>query len=451
MPTCSRTRWPPPCWVVLSPKLTIYNINQFSYNLEDHCNSTHKYDWECSATRKSFQGVRGYPIDRSMLASPKARVLYLSACFSVLFMAYSSAQNYQTTRSASVGSTTLGILYSTFTLSNLLSSSIVSLLGAKISLLLGASAYVLFVASNIQPVEWTQYVAGAVLGFGASLLWTAQGAAVTGLARLDPSEGLGYYNGLFFSIFQFNQFAGNLLVALLFQYEITPKVIFSLSTVVGGVGAFLLLFTRLPPSTPSPSWGNFSQLRDTPMQLLLLFFVANGCSQSFMFGTYPSLIHELSTKFYAMSVFGLSDTLFSILVGYSSDAFGRVPVLLLGLLVHLGVFSLIVLVDVNTHEALIYGSAICLGISDAVWNTQAYAILGHIYHKDPGAAFSNFKLCQSGAMALAFYYSPYTSIGAQALVCVAAMTLGVVLVVVLNKTVQCIEPDRLEQEHTQLL
>jgi hypothetical protein len=59
------------------------------------------------------------------------QVTILSLSFCLIFTAYASAQNYATSRDKHIGSVSLGILYATFTFTNILASAILGAIGAK--------------------------------------------------------------------------------------------------------------------------------------------------------------------------------------------------------------------------------------------------------------------------------------------------------------------------------
>lgn len=94
---------------------------------------------------------------------------------------------------------------------------------------IGSLCYVQFVAMNMAPSPVLSYCSAFVIGIGASLMWTAQGAFsfklitlltpniiagvfVTESARdddlqkhLPAGSSLGHFNGIFFAVFQLNQ------------------------------------------------------------------------------------------------------------------------------------------------------------------------------------------------------------------------------------------------------
>ena len=164
---------------------------------------------------------------------------------------HTQTQNFATSANARVGSISLGILYGVNAFSCVVVPNLIGpgrLLSVKASLFLGAVTYGLFVASYVHLITLILYVSSAVLGIGAAFLWIAEGSFVTATANdfeyeflLPFNSELGYFNGLFWSIFQFNQFLGNLLAALLFQFDVHNQVIFAILTAVCFVGCLLFL------------------------------------------------------------------------------------------------------------------------------------------------------------------------------------------------------------------
>jgi len=151
-------------------------------------------------------------------------------------------------------------LYGCFTAFNFVVSFVVTALGTKTCLIAGAFTYALFVAANIHYVEGLLYASSALMGVGASVLWTAQGAYISNCAalheqanNLPATSTLGYFNGLFFSLFQVNQLVGNLLAAILFKADVSQQTIFIVMTCICGFGVSTLFLLQNPAKALSPA------------------------------------------------------------------------------------------------------------------------------------------------------------------------------------------------------
>ncbi|TVU49686.1 hypothetical protein EJB05_01012, partial [Eragrostis curvula] len=152
--------------------------------------------------------------------SHAADVHLLSAAFLFVFSAYSAAQNLESTINSEgdLGTVSLGILYTSFTLFAVVASPVVTRLGPKRALVVGTSGYVLFILANLVPSWYTMVPASLYLGFCASIIWVGQGTYLTSASlnhardnNLLEGTTLGNFNGEFWGIMASTQVIGNLL------------------------------------------------------------------------------------------------------------------------------------------------------------------------------------------------------------------------------------------------
>ena len=387
--------------------------------------------------------------------SPMVNALHLSCSFCLIFLAFSVAQNSQTSLNPTVGAIGLGILYAVFTLSNTFSAFVVSVLSVRLSLFFGALTYALYVAANIYTIPPLLYASSAVIGLGAAILWTAQGGFIAACAGQHEEENglaahstMGQFNGIFFSIFQLNQFVGNLLAALLYTYRASQSAVFAVMTVICGCGVATLLL--LPKVQKAPSQlqvaaeradmirrtaggaedeedaevdvdayvktaaaprravsvsavlSSLRLLADGRLSLMLMLIIYSGFAQSFMYGVFPPLVLGNERRFFLLAFLGGMDAFFSYTLGKLSDRIGRLPILLLGFVAHSAVYVYLASsysAELKTDESgAVYMSlqlpylfllALLLAIGDACWNTQTYAILGSYFPRQAEAAFAS--------------------------------------------------------------
>lgn len=217
-------------------------------------------------------------------------IVNLSISFFMIFFAYNTAQNYQTSLRGQTGYFSVGIIYVTFALSSLFSPSAVDSIGEKVSLMVGSFCYLPFVLSNAFPRPWLLLSTAAINGIGAGFLWAAQGVAVMRCAG-DKSR-YGFFSGIFFSVYQCNQLAGNLFAAISLG-AIGEKWLFVALSAVLGLGVLSFAPLQLPSipepqskeqasdSTPPPSLrqrllSTLMLLREKRMLWLILPTVFNG-------------------------------------------------------------------------------------------------------------------------------------------------------------------------------
>ena len=123
----------------------------------------------------------------------------LGIAFFLIFAAWNTTQSFATTVDPSLGNAFLFTLYLSFTLFAVLGPRIVQYLGPKNAIIVGAVPYLLGVLSFLAPSDMTvenQYilkiVVGALVGFGAPILWTGQGVYLARIAgrhaqNLEPT------------------------------------------------------------------------------------------------------------------------------------------------------------------------------------------------------------------------------------------------------------------------
>lgn len=432
--------------------------------------------------------------------------IHLGLSFCLVFLAFSVAQNSQTSNSGESGFVGLTILYGVFTVSNIISSFVIEIIGVKLCLFLGSLTYALYVAANVHILSYVLFASSAVIGFGAAILWTAQGAFISSCATfyetangLQPSSTMGMFNGIFFSIFQVNQFLGNLLAATMYTFEVPSWIVFLVMTIICVVGSVSLLGLTVPSVTGSailereriidansidgvtdeieaddyedsdlnnpvalrrksaydcgPAMlASLSLLQDSRMLALIGVMLYSGMSQSFIYGVFPPLVKTESQRFFVMSAFGAADALSSVIMGRLSDRIGRMPIIAIGLLSHSAIYAYVMFVypSDGTPQAdwLYYVLALGLGLGDGVFNTQIYAILGTFFEDRADHAFANFKLFQSGSTMAAFLYGTFiTSTFTLTAIPLASLLLGVAMLLFcdiyiqpLSQSVQIIQP-----------
>uniref|UniRef100_A0A1A9WHT8 UNC93-like protein MFSD11 n=1 Tax=Glossina brevipalpis TaxID=37001 RepID=A0A1A9WHT8_9MUSC len=368
------------------------------------------------------------------------------------------------------GYVSLSIIYLTFSLFNWLAPSFIASTGPRAAMVVGSLIYILFMLSFLYPMTWLLYTASALLGFGAAILWTGQGAL---LARCSDSSNISRNSGIFWALLQCNMFFGNLFVYFAFRNkshidEQTRLFVIIVLSAVGFIGVvFLIALIRVPDNSemadtdtniPQSGWASAwyafvssAKLFITrDMILLTLTFVYTGLELSFFSGVYgPSVgftekIHETPKEYVGLigiciGIGGVTaGTVFGIL-GSKTVRFGRDPVVITAYVIHLTAFALIYLnlpdnapfketEDVSYIDPpkiwLALLCALLLGLGDGSYNTQIYSMLAGVFVKQSAAAFALFKFTQSVAAAVAFYYSYHLGLGIQLAILVVFATLG---------------------------
>ncbi|QDZ19610.1 ion channel regulatory protein UNC-93 [Chloropicon primus] len=140
----------------------------------------------------------------------------------LVFMAFNSMQNLESTLNKGDGTTAVGVIYLAIIGSQPFAPSVIGWVGRKWALVLGASSYVLFIVTNLYPIWQVMIPAAIVLGLGGAILWpttlslikhfSAQHARAKGL---DKEKCLDQFSSAFWGSFQFAQLTGSLIIYLI--------------------------------------------------------------------------------------------------------------------------------------------------------------------------------------------------------------------------------------------
>ena len=193
------------------------------------------------------------------------RVTILSLGFLFLFIAFNSAANIsgqalKNNGFEGLGFYTMATLYLVFAFCSFFSSFLVNKLGAKASLFLGGFCYSFWILCFLPPafypdhkdspsfifnrtfIEVLSLFSAAVNGFGAGVLWVAQGKYVGECAN-DTNKG--FFFGYFWAFFMASQVLGNLIAALILG-PLSQSTYYIVMTIAAFSGTSIFLFLRKP-------------------------------------------------------------------------------------------------------------------------------------------------------------------------------------------------------------
>uniref|UniRef100_A0A8D0ECN9 UNC93-like protein MFSD11 n=1 Tax=Salvator merianae TaxID=96440 RepID=A0A8D0ECN9_SALMN len=398
-------------------------------------------------------------------------IIVLGTAFMFMFTAFQTCGNIAQTVITNLnhtdfhgsGYTSMAVIYGVFSASNLISPSVVAIIGPQLSMFISGIFYSIYIAIFIQPFTWTFYTASVFLGIAAAVLWTAQGNCLT----INSNENtIGRNSGIFWALLQSSLFFGNLYIYFAWQgktyiSDSDRRTVFIALTVISLVGTVLFFLIRTPEESTSEedtavttadnriestleqskmsraidAFRRSIKLFATKEILLLSITTAyTGLELTFFSGVYGTCIGAVN-KFGSeeKSLIGLSGIFIGIgeilgggLFGLLSknNQFGRNPVVMLGIVVHFIAFYLIFYNIPNdapiasmhgtdsvafmepSKEVAIFCSFL-LGLGDSCFNTQLLSILGFLYSEDSAPAFAIFKFIQSVCAAVAYFYSNY--------------------------------------------
>ncbi|XP_063148972.1 UNC93-like protein MFSD11 [Candoia aspera] len=394
-------------------------------------------------------------------------IVVLGIAFMFMFTAFQTCGNIAQTVITNLnntdfhgsGYTSMAVIYGVFSASNIISPSVVAIIGPQLSMFISGIFYSLYIAVFIQPSTWSFYTASVFLGIAAAVLWTAQGNCLT----INSDENtIGRNSGIFWALLQSSLFFGNLYIYFAWQgktyiSESDRRTVFISLTVISLVGTVLFFLIRPPEESNSEEEEaentvdsmsgqskisramnaikrSFKLCSTKEILLLSVTTAYTGLELTFFSGVYGTCIGAVK-KFGAeeKSLIGLSGIFIGIgeilgggIFGLLSknNRFGRNPVVMLGIVVHFIAFYLIFYNIPNdapiapmegtdskafmepSKEVAIFCSFL-LGFGDSCFNTQLLSILGFLYSEDSAPAFAIFKFIQSVCAAVAYFYSNY--------------------------------------------
>lgn len=251
-------------------------------------------------------------------------LLTLGIIFFLVFAAFGTVQSLATNVNPGVGNAFLTAVYVMFTLCSIPGPRLVSVLGPKWSMAVGIIPYLLATAAFLVPdtvstgVQYAvKITAGALVGFGAPLLWTGEGVYLSRIATRHATEGgarsvprseqkaavesaLARFNSVLFAFFQGNLIVGNLAAGVIFvvagdNISGAYTAIFSSLTVVCALGWLISVFL-LPdveavesagePRKPTVFETLSLNVRTKTMAMLMPINIYNGYSLGLIFGTW---------------------------------------------------------------------------------------------------------------------------------------------------------------------
>ncbi|XP_007560543.1 UNC93-like protein MFSD11 [Poecilia formosa] len=401
-------------------------------------------------------------------------VVVLGVGFLFIFTAFTTCGNVEQTVVKSLNNSSfsgsgyhsLGIIYGVFSFSNLLAPTVVTVIGAKLTMFLSGLLYSGYIAVFITPSTWSFYLTSVLIGVGAALLWTAQGNF---LVENSEASTINRNTGLFWGLLQCSMLFGNLYIYLDWngKSEISDSsrrniFLFLLVSSILGTLSFLVLRTShheeelqseeegqslLSARAMYKNRAN-TALQDTKTEfqtilhllktktimLLSPCMVYSGLELSFYSGVYGTCIGatahfgEAAKGLIGISgiVVGIGEIVGGGLFGLlcKNSRFRRTSVVFLGMVVHF-IASYLIFLNIPDDAPVVVESTtkknpflspsasialLCsflLGLGDSCFNTQLYSILGYVYAEQSTPAFAIFKFIQSVSAAAAFFYSGY--------------------------------------------
>ncbi|VEN35822.1 unnamed protein product [Callosobruchus maculatus] len=371
-----------------------------------------------------------------------------------------------------LGTVSLSAIYAALVLSCIfVPTFLIKKLTVKWTLCISLMCYAPYIAAQFYPRFYTLVPAGVVLGIGAAPMWASKATYLTQVAGVyakltdQAVDGIIVrFFGFFFLAWQTAELWGNLVSSLVLSnphggsghssnvtnydlcganfcvstinnnenlerpddkeiYEISTIYLACIVTAVIIVALVVDPLTRYgekqgrrssqPEMTPIQLLSATAyQLKKPYQQLLIPITVWIGMEQAFIGAdftqAYVSCALGIPSVGYVMICFGCVNAVCSLLFGSIMKYIGRAPIMGLGVLVHTGLQTWMLLWRPHPDTPFKFFMAAGLwGVGDAVWQTQVNGLYGTLFRRNKEAAFSNYRLWESVGFVIAYAYSTH--------------------------------------------
>ncbi|KAL1431842.1 hypothetical protein MTO96_013934 [Rhipicephalus appendiculatus] len=412
-------------------------------------------------------------------------LLIVSMSFLLLFTAYQSMQNLQSslTPVAGLGTASLATIYVALVLSCMfVPTYMIRRLGLKYTMVTSVAMYMLYFVANMEPSWYTLLPASLLLGMGGAPLWTSKCAYLTYLAQeyadqvgaLDSAPFVAGFFGVFFMLFQTTQIWGNLIAFIVLRPPNVTEVAADIDqcgasfhpaedlamlnqTNLGVVSrvqtytlsgvytccvlsSIVMLVAFLDPvrkevSDPNPPMQllveTIYHMRRGYQQLIVPLTIYSGMQQAFFSGdftqAYISCAWGVQFVGFVMISYGLADATCSMAFGFLVKRVGRVPIVSLAALLDVAVMIRMYRWQPgpsDVHNFFII--AMLWGVADASWQTQINSFYGVIFADAREPAFANYRLWESMGFIIMFAVQSQLRVYVKLLALMVALVLGMV-------------------------
>lgn len=397
-------------------------------------------------------------------------VTAISCAFMIQFTAFQGTANLQSSINAKDGLGTLSLssIFAALVVSCIfVPSFLIKRLTVKWTLCVSMLCYAPYIASQFYPKFYTLIPCGIIVGIGAAPMWASKATYVTQVAGVyakltDQAVDaiIVRFFGFFFLAWQTAELWGNLISSLVLSnphgadsshgnstnydmcganfcssvsnseegsgvakseiYEIMSIYLACIITAV-----FLIVILVDPLSRYGEKQrrnsavelsgiqllsATFIQLKKPYQQLLIPITIYIGVEQAFISAdftqSYVSCALGVQNVGFVMICFGVVNAICSLLFGSVMKYVGRVPIMILGALVHAGIQVFLLIWRPHPATPLLFFMASGLwGVGDAVWQTQVNGLYGALFRRNKEAAFSNYRLWESVGFVVAYAYS----------------------------------------------
>ncbi|XP_046559343.1 protein unc-93 homolog A-like [Haliotis rubra] len=181
--------------------------------------------------------------------------------------------------------------------------------------------------------------------------------------------------------------------------------------------------------------------KDSKCVLLIPLVMFVGLEQGFMFGDFTKSyvsctlgVHNIGP---ILICFGAVSAVGSVVIGYIAEHIKRFLFITAGATFNVGLLIVLWLWKPQAGDVPnFYVVAGCLGLCDAIWQTQTYTLFGVLFSHKQEAGFSSYRMFHATGCAIAFGYNYFLCVETKVYILAGVLALSLALYTIIEMKVQ---------------
>ncbi|XP_075978234.1 UNC93-like protein [Anticarsia gemmatalis] len=391
---------------------------------------------------------------------------------------------------AGLGTGALASVYAGVIFSNIfLPSIVIKWLGTKWTVCLAVITYMPYIAAQLYPRFYTLIPAAIIVGLGAGPLWVGMSTylaqaseAHSSISKQPAGTILLRFLGFFFMLFQMNQIWGNLISSLVLSSGNNTAAVSSVNVsmipqlcgrnfiasqhakdvlpdqppekiqMIAGIYLACMASAAVIVAIGLDSMKKYEscrksasseitgaallartarQLCNPNQSLLLVINIFIGQHEAFFSAdftaSFVSCVVGTGTVGYVMMTYGLANAISSFVTSYMGKVVGRMPVMILGFIVHGALLvTMLTWIPGPDDQYIIYIFAVLWGLCNSIWTVQINAYYGVLFRGSEEASFSNYRLWEATGFIFSYIISSYIKTSVKVYLLLLTMTVGII-------------------------
>ncbi|XP_014782124.1 protein unc-93 homolog A [Octopus bimaculoides] len=206
--------------------------------------------------------------------------------------------------------------------------------------------------------------------------------------------------------------------------------------ICGIMGAIIIVALLDKEGQKEESYGNLSSrelclatvrmLCDPKCQLLMPLVLFLGLQQGFLFGDFTKSYVKCTLGMYSIGLilitFGVVNAISSVAIGYIAKHIKRFAFITAAATFNAGILMVLSLWKPQSLDIPnFYVISACLGLCDAIWQTQTFTLFGVLFMDRQEAAFASYRMFHATGCAIAFGYSYFLCVVTKVYILAGAM------------------------------